>query len=121
MYGLVIGALLPIPFWLWQRKYPRSVLRHFNISVFLCGATYAPPATGVNYTSYFIVAFLFREWMPCARDVYSIHSDNKIYGSEYLLRVRRRRLRARFNYVLAAALEAGKCHSIGVRGATKYN
>ncbi|KIO27768.1 hypothetical protein M407DRAFT_7102 [Tulasnella calospora MUT 4182] len=85
VYGLVIGALLPIPIWLWQRRYPSSLLRHFNISVFLTASTNAPPATGVNFTSYFVVAFLF----------------------QYLLRVRRYKLWAKFNYILSCALEAG--------------
>lgn len=61
VYGLVIGALLPIPLWLWRRKYPQSILRYLNISVFLNGPTFAPPATGINFTSYFVVAFLFRK------------------------------------------------------------
>ncbi|KIO18645.1 hypothetical protein M407DRAFT_83694, partial [Tulasnella calospora MUT 4182] len=90
VYGFVIGALLPIPIWLWQRRYPNSVLRHFNISVFLNAPTSAPPATGVNFTSYFIVAFLF----------------------QYLLRVRRYRLWAKFNYILSCALEAGTATAV---------
>ncbi|KAG9042760.1 hypothetical protein FS837_010406 [Tulasnella sp. UAMH 9824] len=85
VYGLVIGALLPIPIWLWHRRHPKSIVRHFNISVFLSAQTWVPPATGVNFTSYFIVAFLF----------------------QYLLRVRRHKVWAKFNYILSCALEAG--------------
>ncbi|KAG9040490.1 hypothetical protein FS837_000558 [Tulasnella sp. UAMH 9824] len=85
VYGLVIGALLPIPLWLWRRQYPRTILRYLNISVFLNGPTFAPPATGINFTSYFIVAFLF----------------------QYLIRIRNHRWWSKYNYILSCALEAG--------------
>lgn len=59
-YLLVFGALLPIPFWLLGRRYPNSWIKYVNIPVMIGGATYMPPATGINYSSWFVVGFIFR-------------------------------------------------------------
>lgn len=57
------GALLPIPLWLWMRKYPRSVLRNVNVPVIFNGGNAMPPANGVNYSSFLIVGFIFQFWI----------------------------------------------------------
>lgn len=36
-------------------------MRYINVPVLLNGASYIPPATGINYSSWFIVGFIFRE------------------------------------------------------------
>jgi OPT oligopeptide transporter protein len=61
LYALIVGALLPIPFWLWQVWKPKSRLRYINIPVILNGPTFIPPARGINYSSWFIVGFIFRK------------------------------------------------------------
>lgn len=61
LYALVAGALLPIPFWLWQRRYPQSWLKYFSMPVLLNGPGSIPPALGINYSSWFVVAFIFRK------------------------------------------------------------
>jgi hypothetical protein len=61
LYALLFGALIPIPFWLWQRKFPQSRLKYVNMPVLLNGPTWIPPATGINYSSWFVVGFIFRE------------------------------------------------------------
>jgi hypothetical protein len=58
---MIAGVLLPIPIWWYGRKYPKSVLRQTNLLVMLNGVLSIPPATGVNYASYFFVGFIFRE------------------------------------------------------------
>ncbi|KAG8904843.1 hypothetical protein FRC01_008582 [Tulasnella sp. 417] len=85
VYALIIGALLPIPFWIWRRRYPRSILNYFNILVFLNGPTFAPPATGIHFTSFFIHAFVF----------------------QYLIRIKHQQWWSKYNYVLSSALHAG--------------
>jgi len=61
LWALLVGALLPVPFWWWQRRFPNSRLKYISIPVFLNGPTFIPPATGINYSSWFLVGFIFRE------------------------------------------------------------
>ena len=60
LYLLPVGAILPIPFWLLGRRYPNSWMNYVNIPVMIGGASYMPPATGINYSSWFLVGFIFR-------------------------------------------------------------
>lgn len=60
LLSLVIGFVLPIPFWYLGRRFPRSVLGYINIPVMFFGVTFMPGAKGINYTCWFLVAFLFR-------------------------------------------------------------
>ncbi|KAG8899425.1 hypothetical protein FRC00_001436 [Tulasnella sp. 408] len=85
VYALIIGAFLPIPFWWWQRKNPKSVVRYVNIPVLLNGPTFIPPATGINFSAWFGVGFIF----------------------QYLVRTRNFRWWSKFNYILSAALDSG--------------
>ncbi|KZW02663.1 OPT-domain-containing protein [Exidia glandulosa HHB12029] len=90
LYALALGAVLPIPFWLWQRKYPQSRLKYVSIPVVVNGVSQIPPATGINYSSWFIVAFIF----------------------QFLVRRRRFAWWSKFNYVLSAALDSGSVIAI---------
>ncbi|KAG9120714.1 hypothetical protein FRC07_003674 [Ceratobasidium sp. 392] len=90
LYALVFGALIPIPFWLWQRKFPQSRLKYVNMPVLLNGPTWIPPATGINYSSWFVIGFLF----------------------QYVIRKRNFRWWSKFNYALSAALDSGSLISI---------
>lgn len=85
LYALVVGALLPIPFWLWERYRPGSLIRYLNIPVLLTGVQYLPPATGINYSSWFLVGFIF----------------------QYLVRRKNFAWWSRFNYVASGALDSG--------------
>ncbi|OCF31915.1 OPT family small oligopeptide transporter [Kwoniella heveanensis BCC8398] len=84
-YALLVGAILPIPFWLWVRKYPRSIFRNLNLPVVFSGALSIPPATGVNYASWLVTGFIFQYWL------------------------RRKKFAwwSKYNYVLSAALDVG--------------
>jgi OPT family oligopeptide transporter len=86
LFALVVGAVLPIPFWLWQRRWPGSALRYVNIPVFLNGVMFLPPANGANYSAWFVVGFVF----------------------QYLLRKRNFTWWSKFNYVTSAALDSGQ-------------
>lgn len=86
LYALVVGALLPIPFWFWQRKYPNRWNKFISTPVVLNAVTYIPPATGINYSSWFAVGFLFQ---------YYVRRRNFAWWSK-------------FNYVTAAAMDSGE-------------
>ncbi|KIK61243.1 hypothetical protein GYMLUDRAFT_43305 [Collybiopsis luxurians FD-317 M1] len=90
LYAIAIGAVLPIPFWLYQRKYPNSWIRYVSTPVILNGVSAIPPATGINYSSWFAVGFVF----------------------QYLIRKRNFAWWAKFNYVTSAAFDCGTVISL---------
>lgn len=59
VYWALIGAVLPVPFYLLAKRWPNSWIRFVNIPVMLTGCAYIPPATGYNYASWCVV-------LPCA-------------------------------------------------------
>ncbi|KAI5474692.1 proton-dependent oligopeptide transporter, POT family [Pseudohyphozyma bogoriensis] len=86
LWFLLIGACLPAIFWALERRFPKTRwLSHVNIPVMITGATFMPPATGINYSSWFFVGFIFQYWL------------------------RRRYFRAwsKFNFIISAGLDSG--------------
>lgn len=63
VYAALIGAILPIPLWLWVRRNPRSILRNLNLPVLINGPLGIPPANGVNYASWLVVGFVFQFYL----------------------------------------------------------
>ncbi|KAF9075650.1 OPT oligopeptide transporter protein-domain-containing protein [Rhodocollybia butyracea] len=90
LYAIAVGVVLPIPFWLWQRRYPQSWIRYVSTPVILNGISAIPPATGINYSSWFAVGFIF----------------------QYLIRKRNFAWWAKFNYVTSAAFDCGTVISL---------
>lgn len=86
LYAIIVGAFLPVPFWLWQRRYPNSWIKWVSTPVILNGVSNIPPATGINYSSWFAVGFVFQYW---------IRKKNFAWWSK-------------FNYVASSALDSGK-------------
>lgn len=86
LYAIIVGAFLPIPFWLWQRRYPNSWIKWVSTPVILNGVANIPPATGINYSSWFAVGFIFQYW---------IRKKNFAWWSK-------------FNYVASSALDSGE-------------
>jgi hypothetical protein len=90
LYALAFGVVLPLPFWLWQRKFPNTKLKYVNIPVLLNGIGFIPPATGINYSSWFATGFVF----------------------QYLIRKKNFAWWSKFNYVMSAGLDCGTLVSI---------
>ena len=112
LYAIILGALLPIPFWLCQRRRPNSWAKYISTyvsssfppslslrrvaesrdrPVVLNGVSYIPPSTGINFSSWFMVGFIF----------------------QYVVRKRNFAWWSKFNYVTSAALDIGAlllCH-----------
>ena len=82
---MVAGVFLPLPFWFWQRRYPNSWVKFVSTPIVLTGVSAMPPATGINYSSWFAVAFIF----------------------QYLIRKKNFAWWSKFNYVASAALDSG--------------
>lgn len=66
LYALVAGAVIPVPFWLLGRKYPKSIWKAVNWGVIFNSVTAIPPATGINYANFLLVGFIFRKF-PSSR------------------------------------------------------
>ena len=69
LYAIIVGAFLPVPFYLFQRhaRSSPSSTKHWwhyvSTPVILNGVSYIPPATGINYSSWFLVGFIFQHWI----------------------------------------------------------
>lgn len=90
VYALLFGAFLPIPLWIWQRRYPTSWIRYINTPLVLTSISSIPPATGINYSSWFLMGFIF----------------------QYVIRRRSFAWWSKFNYVTSAALDSGTVISL---------
>lgn len=90
VFAVIVGALLPIPFWLWQRRYPTSWVKSINIPVILNGVSLIPPAVGINYSAWFAVGF----------------------GFQYLVRKGSFAWWSKFNYITSAAMDSGTVLSL---------
>lgn len=92
LYFFLVGAILPVPLYFLARRYPLSIWRYINVPVFFAGVGAMPPASGINFSSWAVVGFIFNFW------------------------IRRYRLRwwMRYNYILSAALDAGVAISMVV-------
>ncbi|KAK0547256.1 hypothetical protein OC846_003273 [Tilletia horrida] len=85
LWFFLIGAVVPIPTYFLAKRYPRSFLRYVNWPVIFTATGFIPPATGINYSSWFLFGLIFQFW------------------------IRRRHFGwwSSYNYVLSAALDAG--------------
>lgn len=82
----LFGALAPVPFWLASRRWPeKKWILYFNMPIFIAATGIMPPATPVNFTSWFVIGFIFN---------YYIFKYRKGWWQRY-------------NYVMSAALDAG--------------
>jgi hypothetical protein len=82
---MIFGALIPIPFWLWSRRRPKSIASKIFTPIWFANTFDAPPATGINAASFFLVGFIF----------------------QYVIRKKNFSWWAKFNYVTSAGLDAG--------------
>ena len=92
LYAIIAGVFIPMPAYFWQRRYPSSWTRYVSTPVIIAGLSAIPPATGINYSSWFLVGFIF----------------------QYLIRKRNFAWWSKFNYVLSSALDSGTVISIMV-------
>ena len=59
LWFFLLGALLPIPIWLWVRKRPEHWLRYIHVPLIMGGLGMIPPATPMNYISWALVKYHF--------------------------------------------------------------
>ncbi|OCB84030.1 OPT oligopeptide transporter [Sanghuangporus baumii] len=90
LWFFLIGAILPVPFYLLARRFPLSPWRFVNIPVLFAGISLLPPATGINFSSWFVVGAIFQWFM------------RRFHFRWWM----------RYNYILSAALDSGVAISL---------
>ncbi|KAI0245640.1 OPT oligopeptide transporter protein-domain-containing protein [Lactifluus subvellereus] len=88
-YGLVFsflaGPVLPLIQWTLHKKFRMKFLKYLNFPVIFNAITWMPPATPINYVPWVFICFLFN----------------------YVIRRRHLLWWLKYNYVVAAGLDAG--------------
>ncbi|KAF4496640.1 sexual differentiation process isp4 [Fusarium agapanthi] len=87
-----LGALLPIPVWLYCRRNGSSILRKVNLPVIFGAMSWIPPATGLNFSVWVLVCYVFN---------YLIKNRHNAWWSKYTM-------------TLSAALDSGLAFGIVV-------
>ncbi|ORX65716.1 oligopeptide transporter 7-like protein [Linderina pennispora] len=59
-YMFLVGAMLPVPVWYLQQRYPNSLWRYVHLPVFFTVLGNMPPAPSASMTSWFFVCFVFQ-------------------------------------------------------------
>ncbi|UQC76052.1 OPT oligopeptide transporter [Colletotrichum lupini] len=59
VWCFLIGAIAPIPLWLYARKNRHSILRKINLPVVFGSMAWIPPATGLNFSVWAVVCYVF--------------------------------------------------------------
>ncbi|KAJ5692286.1 hypothetical protein N7462_001709 [Penicillium macrosclerotiorum] len=59
----LLGALLPVAFYVLMRVFPRSKLRLLNAPVMLGAMAWLPPATPLSYSSWVMFGLIFNYWI----------------------------------------------------------
>lgn len=85
IWFMLAGALTPFPFYFLARKYPRSIFRYINVPILWFGSVGMPPATGINFSSWAVVGFIFQFYLRRYRFMWWM----------------------RYNYILSVALDLG--------------
>ncbi|CAB16254.1 Glutathione transporter Pgt1 [Schizosaccharomyces pombe] len=85
IFFFLIGAVAPFITWGLRKRFPKSWIGKLNAPVLFTGPGNIPPATGINYSSWAIVGFIFN----------------------YVIRKRAIHWWRKYNYVLAAAMDSG--------------
>jgi OPT family small oligopeptide transporter len=85
IWAFLIGTLAPIGLWLLARNNRKSILRKVNLAVVFGSLSWIPPATGLNFSVWAIVCYVFN----------------------YEIKNRRRAWWRKYNMTLSAALDSG--------------
>lgn len=92
VWFFLVGAILPVPVWLYSRHKKHSLLRKVNFPVIFGTMGWIPPATGLNFSVWAVVCFVFN----------------------YLIRRRAGAWWSKYTMTLSAALDSGLAFGIVV-------
>ncbi|KAI1432012.1 OPT-domain-containing protein [Xylaria sp. CBS 124048] len=92
VWCFLIGAIAPIPLWLYGRRRRNSMVRKINLPVLFGSLSWIPPATGLNFSVWALVCYVFN----------------------YLIKNRANAWWAKYTMTLSAALDSGLAFGIVV-------
>ncbi|KAI8954467.1 OPT-domain-containing protein [Xylaria longipes] len=92
VWCFLIGAVAPIPLWLYGRRKRNSIVRKINLPVLFGSLSWIPPATGLNFSVWAVVCYIFN----------------------YLIKNRANAWWAKYTMTLSAALDSGLAFGIVV-------
>lgn len=92
VWAFLVGAISPIPIWYFARNDRKSILRKVNPAVVFGSLSWIPPATGLNFSVWAIVCYIFN----------------------FEIRNRRREWWKKYNMMLSAALDSGLAFGVVV-------
>ncbi|KAK3936277.1 OPT oligopeptide transporter protein-domain-containing protein [Diplogelasinospora grovesii] len=92
VWAFLIGAVLPIPLWLYGRRRKDSIVRKISLPVLFGSLGWIPPATGLNFSVWAVVCYVFN----------------------YLIKNRAQAWWAKYTMTLSAALDSGLAFGIVV-------
>ncbi|KAI2465581.1 OPT-domain-containing protein [Annulohypoxylon bovei var. microspora] len=90
VWCFLIGAVAPIPLWLYGRNKKSSIVRKINLPVLFGSLSWIPPATGLNFSVWAVVCYIFN----------------------YLIKNRASAWWAKYTMTLSAALDSGLAFGI---------
>ncbi|RDW61553.1 hypothetical protein BP5796_11445 [Coleophoma crateriformis] len=59
VWCFLIGAIAPVPLWLYSRHKKTSIVRKINLPVLFGSLSWIPPATGINFSVWALVCYIF--------------------------------------------------------------
>ncbi|KAF2853002.1 OPT-domain-containing protein [Plenodomus tracheiphilus IPT5] len=92
IWAFLVGAIAPVILWYFARKDRKSILRKVNLAVVFGSLSWIPPATGLNFSVWAIVCYIFN----------------------YEIRNRRKNWWKKYNMMLSAALDSGLAFGVVV-------
>lgn len=92
VWCFLVGAIAPIPLYFYSRNKKNSIVRKINLPVLFGSLSWIPPATGLNFSVWALVCFIFN----------------------YLVKNRRAAWWAKYTMTLSAALDSGLAFGIVV-------
>lgn len=92
VWCFLIGAIAPIPLYFYSRNKKHSIIRKVNLPVLFGSLSWIPPATGLNFSVWAVVCFVFN----------------------YLIKNRAQAWWAKYTMTLSAALDSGLAFGIVV-------
>ncbi|KKA30086.1 hypothetical protein TD95_004563 [Thielaviopsis punctulata] len=90
IWCFVVGAILPVPVWLYARRRRSVIAQHINFPVIFGTMSWIPPATGLNFSVWAVVCYVFN----------------------YVIRRRAGAWWAKYTMTLSAALDSGLAFGI---------
>ncbi|KAF1841902.1 OPT-domain-containing protein [Cucurbitaria berberidis CBS 394.84] len=92
IWAFLVGAIAPVILWYFARNNRKSILRKVNLAVVFGSLSWIPPATGLNFSVWAIVCYIFN----------------------YEIRNRRKNWWKKYNMMLSAALDSGLAFGVVV-------